>query len=400
MKIKTQWHLTESSTLLEKSLPLGHASDTTTFFNILKSIMGGSIICVPWAYGIVGWFPATLLLIFSAYLGWVTFIMFGQLSEQLKVQTVNEMVLRVWGKNCSMLFDLTFAALLMIIEVYFICSIADWFQSLTDSYYSRFTVITCLIWIFMFPACVIPNLRSASLASVIGSAALCYLILTICASTFYAPLESVSAVTDSSQYLSMFNVALPGFAGHINAPKFYAESKNRQNWVSIVSYVFVIILLSTTLFSFCAYILFGSDLQSNLLNNFPNDSVTANLLRYVMILNLICSSPMVLFALRETVDPHIRHSLISIPTLWRHLGLGVIFCVAMWVFSMQVPFIGLLNVVFLPLPNIIQTFILPCATLWKVTETSLFDKCWLLGIILVTTFMSFYGILQGINEYF
>jgi len=384
----------------KRHLTPGISDDFTTFINVLKNIVGGSLICIPWMFGILGWVPGTFLLIVSATISWYTFLVFGTVTERLQVKSINQIVLYGWGPIYSKVFDLCVVFLIMSVLVYYLVCVTDWLTSVTQNSISRFWLLTLIVWLIFFPSTIIPNLRSARISSFLGSAAISILIIGVCAQSFFSSNHpETPAIQYSSEWPSMFNVALPAFAGHINAPALYAESINRKNWNQTITKVYLVVFTFTTCFAFAAYSQFGSNLQSNVLNNFPETSFVTNSIRLVMVLNLLCTAPLVLFAFRQTVDPYLKN-VIPGPDFSRHLSTGFAFCLLLYLSSMYIPFIGVVPVVLIPVPNIVTTFIVPCATLWKISQISLPKVVMYFALILITFLTGVYGAWIGVRVYF
>jgi len=385
---------------LKRHLTPGISDDFTTFINVLKNIVGGSLICIPWMFGILGWVPGTILLILSATISWYTFLIFGTVTERLQVKSINQIVLYGWGPTYSKIFDLFVVFLIMSVLVYYLVCVTDWLTSVTQGSISRFWLLTLIVWLIFFPSTIIPNLRSARMSSFLGSAAISILIIGVCAQSFFSSDHPPTpAFKYSPQWPSMFNVSLPAFAGHINAPALYAESINRKNWNQTITRVYLVVFTFTTCFAFAAYFQFGSALQSNVLNNFPETSFITNAIRIVMVLNLLCTAPLVLFAFRQTVDPYLQN-LIPGPDFSRHLSTGFVFCLLLYLSSMYVPFIGVVPVVLIPVPNIVATFIVPCATLLKISHISLPKVIIYFTLIFLTFMTGVYGAWIGVRVYF
>ncbi|KAJ1957882.1 hypothetical protein GGI12_004893 [Dipsacomyces acuminosporus] len=277
-------------------------------FNVLNTIIGSGVVCLPYALHNAGFFFGILMLAVVAGLSQFALyalIVTGKRTGTSHFSALTQAALGRTGYhllNYSMVIDMVGTVIL------YLMLIADLATFLVDYYspfaFGRGAVLTFVSTAFILPQLFYRNTGPLARLSIISILCLPYIILAV---ALRAPLYSGQADAELTTFgprilPAMGVLAFTYSSCHAAFPN-YLGLRNRsvKAWVSASSSATIGAAAISTAFAITGYLSFGSASQANILDNFPPSDSYINIGRLLFALTLILTTPMGFYPIRDTV---------------------------------------------------------------------------------------------------
>ncbi|KAJ1723491.1 hypothetical protein LPJ53_002148 [Coemansia erecta] len=303
----------------------GGESTTKVGFNILNTIIGSGIVCLPYALHNAGFFFGVIMLAFIALLSQFSLyalVVSGKRTGTAHFSSVTQASLGQTGYhllNVSMVIDMVGTVILYLMLV------GDLATSLSDIYLpvalSRSSIIMIVSMVCVLPLLFFRNTGPLANFSILSVLCLPYIILVV---AIRAPLYADRAQVDFSFFgprvlPAMGVLAFTYSSCHAAFPNFLGlKDRSVRSWVRASSSASAGAGLISTAFAITGYLSFGGKADANILNNFPASDNYINLGRLLFAATLILTVPMAFYPIRDTltemlhIDPE-RHITSRVP---------------------------------------------------------------------------------------
>ncbi|KAJ1826605.1 hypothetical protein LPJ56_002092 [Coemansia sp. RSA 2599] len=322
-------HASDQAIALQGETRRSQSGESTTKvgFNVLNTIIGSGIVCLPYALHNAGFFFGIAMLVIIAALSQFSLyalIETGKRTNTAHFSSVTQASLGQAGYhllNASMVVDMVGTVILYLMLV------GDLITALTDVYLpvpvGRPTVIVFISLVCVLPMLFFRNTGPLASLSLISILCLPYIILAV---AFRAPLYAGSS--GSKADLSFFGprvlpamgvLAFTYSSCHAAFPNYLGlRNQTVGSWVRATSWASAGAGLISTAFAATGYLSFGQASNANILSNFPTTDGYINFGRLLFAVTLILTTPMAFYPIRDTVtemlhiDPQ-RHGVGRMP---------------------------------------------------------------------------------------
>jgi len=162
--------------------------------------------------------------------------------------------------------------------------------------------------VFIFPLALqkkINNLRFSSTLSVICLTFIIFVVILRCSQHIHElPNHQIKYFGDKS-ILQAIPLVIFAFRCHTALPPIYKELKDNQETWRIKSVIFLSLLMCSILYysnAIFGYLTFFETTKGNILNNYAQDDVLANVARALLTAVMVCHYPMVAYCCRSAFD--------------------------------------------------------------------------------------------------
>ncbi|KAJ2723579.1 hypothetical protein GGI07_002534 [Coemansia sp. Benny D115] len=293
---------------ISDSQPESGESTAKVGFNVLNTIIGSGIVCLPYAlhnagfiFGIIMLGVIAVLSQFSLY----ALVVAGKRTGTAHFSTVTRAALGQTGYhllNLSMVVDMVGTVVLYLMLV------GDLATALANMY---LPVAASRPWVIMVVSlvCVLPQLffrNTGPLArlSIVSILCLPFIIVAVAIrAPLYAGNASVSFSLFGPRVLPAMGVLAFTYSScHAAFPNFLGlKDRSVGAWTRASASASAGASLISTVFAVTGYLSFGEDAQANILGNFPSSDNYINLSRLLFAVTLILTTPMAFYPIRDTV---------------------------------------------------------------------------------------------------
>ncbi|KAJ1855772.1 hypothetical protein GGH12_003115 [Coemansia sp. RSA 1822] len=355
-------------------------STTKVGFNVLNTIIGSGVLCLPYAlhnagfvFGLVMLGVIAVLSQFSLY----ALVVAGKRTGTSHFSSVTQAALGNFGYhllNYSMVIDMigTVILYLMIIGD-MVTDLANIYLPITSS---RASVIMAVSLVVILPLLFFRNTGPLARLSVVSILCLPYIILAVAlrAPQYSGKINVELSIFGPRILPAMGVLAFTYSSCHAAFPN-YLGLKNRsvKAWVQASSFATAGATTISTAFAITGYLSFGSNSKANILENFPDSDNFINLGRLLFAISLIFTTPLGFYPIRDTVtemlkiDPE-RH---NISRVWESICTVVLFAICAVAAALCTD-LGLAYELIGALSSSVVNFLLPALVyLWAGTDVSL-----------------------------
>lgn len=398
------------------------ASSLATAFGLLKSIVGGGVLTLPWAYAQAGWLTCLIAQLVIVAINYYTFIILAYHAEiDGKPLNFRQLCKRsgggwISGKKLAATYDVVVVLLLSIASLAYIIFISDclidFMMFFTDADFVHWRKLwVTVIVIVLFPLSLRTNLNALKYSSVVGVIALAYLGVLMVVSILN-PIDAhvetaglkVEATKSATGLCLFFAISSATYNAHFNSPEFYKELRDRsfKKYATICAFTFLVVIIFNTLIGLCGYFLVGDGVQQNILNSLPN-TISEAFARLAVGISVTGSYPLIfqatrssLLSLMSTCWPLVNRDKATHKkfVVGMTFALGVVF----WILGLFVTSVGLVISLAQSLGGCAIAYVFPVIIHYQLSEKkTALDKYWLLLLSTVIVFIGVFGSIANIT---
>ncbi|KAJ1665068.1 hypothetical protein EV178_003507 [Coemansia sp. RSA 1646] len=320
--------------------PSGGASTTKVAFNVLNTILGSGILCLPYALHNAGFIFGLIMLCIIALLSQFALyalVITGKRTGTAHFSTVAHAALGSFGYhvlNVSMVVDMVGTVILYLMLV------GDLSTSLIDIYFpksglTRATVIFAVSTTLVLPQLFFRNTGPLARLSILAVLCLPYIILVV---AIRAPLYSDATVPEFSFFgprvlPAMGVLAFTYSSCHAAFPNYLGlKDRSTASWMRASSSATLGASAISIAFALVGYLSFGSKAGANILANFPDSDNYINFGRLLFTVSVLLTTPMGFYPIRDTVTEMLKidSTRYNVSRIWESLCTLALFalCVA------------------------------------------------------------------------
>ncbi|KAM4614490.1 sodium-coupled neutral amino acid transporter 7 isoform 1-T2 [Discoglossus pictus] len=300
----------------------GGTSPAGAVFIVVNAALGAGLLNFPAAFSAAGGVTAgislQLVLLFFIISG---LVILAYCADACSERTYQEVVRGVCGRKTGVLCELLIAVYTFGTCIAFFIIIGDQLDKLLNAmmnmsagssipwYADRKFTITVTGILFVLPLSLpreISVQKYASSISVLGTCYVTIIILVRCIGRSSEP-PSNDIPSSPSSWLAVFN-AVPticfGFQCHVSSVPVYGSMQQQdiKRWGYIVTVAMFIALCVYTGTGVCGYLLFGSDVDPDVLLSFPSDDIAVAVARAFITLCVLTSYPILHYCGRAVLE--------------------------------------------------------------------------------------------------
>jgi solute carrier family 32 (vesicular inhibitory amino acid transporter) len=367
---------TKSTRQKTTRLPQNKATIMQCAFNLANILMGVGLLGLPFCFKVVGWYGGIFCLVLFGSVTWRTSILIGrQLNGDPRpahmFQSNNDAVTmpRMWSSPITSFPDIARASfgepvcILLSLVLYFelFSCIAIFFVSMGDHLHQLFpSTSTSTHMVLVSMASLVPTIllktpALLSYLSMVGTVATVAVVMAVIASavmvgdiaqkvvhdehlTDIVPPYHVNWQSDGLMLAS--GLVAYCFSGHAILPSIYTSMQRPQDFETMVTYTFLLVVACCLAVGMSGYLMFGSTVQDQVTLSLERSSdavYTMKALTWLMIMTAFSKVTLTMFPLalgiEETVTPYltseqtVEYASSAIKLLLTILALGVaVFC--------------------------------------------------------------------------
>ncbi|KAI9502380.1 hypothetical protein GGI25_004774 [Coemansia spiralis] len=280
--------------------PTGGSSALGAGFNLVNTIIGSGILALPYALREAGFYFGAFSLVLVAvlvYFSLLALIHGGRASALYKYEQVARAALGPLGHRASA-FALTVNSLGSCTS--YLIIIGDTLSAFAP--WPKQTVIVATAVVCTLPLLFFRTLEPLVRASVVSTLCLPVIVgIVAVRGPSYTRAPAPTPVFGPS-VLPAFGVIAFAFACTQTCFQSYLIMRNKAEWSRAAGFATALALAIYLLFSISSYMAFGLQTEPNLLNNFDNDDVLANIARALLAFSLLLTYPMQFYPVRDLLN--------------------------------------------------------------------------------------------------
>lgn len=298
------------------------ATISSSAINLTKTIIGCGILTVPYNLMSCGWALGGIVLLFMGVTSTYSFHLLTQASNYCRTFMYREVAEQLYGR-CFAIF------VAVVVAFYTFGSICSYTIVMQDNFFwwsdteghSEYHMYKkLLMWGLLLglitPLCFLPRIDFLKYTSIIALSSVCYVVCVVIAffaivmDDPYASSEKGSPVAFSWSVDALTTIPLfaTAFCGHYNCMNIYRELKGRN--IRRMDAVILITGVASTAFNaimgFFGYFAFTDSCESDILKNIAGLEGSGKIFFYIancaFILVMCCSFPLLVFAVRRTIE--------------------------------------------------------------------------------------------------
>lgn len=264
----------------EQAISDGKATSMATGFGIFKSIVGGSVLTLPWAFSQAGWlygFCVQLVIVSVNFYTYAT-VAYYSAEDGRTTLSFRGLLERAGGKVVGIVYDIVIVMLLTLALLSYVILIGDCLMDFISYFNPPYILTVRRLWItivfvvVLFPLSIYDNLTALRYSSIVGVIAVIYvgILMIIFLWTEKVDEEPITKAEQSLSGLCLyFGLTSAAYTAHFNAPDFYRELRNRsmQKYVWICGASFLCIFVLNSIIGLSGYFLVGYGVTENVLNS-------------------------------------------------------------------------------------------------------------------------------------
>ncbi|KAJ2716725.1 hypothetical protein H4R19_000465 [Coemansia spiralis] len=349
-------------------------------FNVLNTIIGSGIVCLPYALHNAGFVFGLAMLVATAAMSQLSLYALVATGKRTGTAHFSSVTLAALGRpgyhllNWSMIVDMIGTVIL------YLMILGDLATALANRYLpvavGRACIVLGVSTVVVLPLLFFRNTGPLARLSVVSILCLPYILLAVALrAPHYAGRVKVEYPVLGPRVLPAMGVIAFTFSSCHAAFPNYAGLRERSTaaWVRASSFATASATAVSVAFAVTGYVSFGSKAQANILENFPDSDGAINLARLLFAVSLVLTTPMGFYPIRDTVtemlkiDPE-RH---GVSPIWESACTVVLFAVCA-VSAALVTDLGLAFELIGTLSSSVVNFLLPALVfLWAGTDVSL-----------------------------
>lgn len=366
----------------QRASPEGKASSIATGFGIFKSIVGGSVLALPWAFSQAGWLYGFCAQLVIVSVNFYTYVIVAYYSAEDGHSSFRELCDKAGGQVLGIVYDILIVLLLSLALLAYVIFIGDCLMDFI-CYFNPpyiFTIrklwITLLFAVILFPLSLFDNLTALRYSSIIGVTAVIYVGILM---VVYLLIErdNNDAIIKPAQSVSglclYFGVTSAAYNAHFNAPDFYRELRNRsmKKYTLICGASYLCIFIVNSVIGLSGYVLVGYGVTQNVLNSIK-DSIPATFAYLAVGISVIGSYPIILQATRASYFSVVKLFLHKTRLCKReHLIATIILSLLFWILGVSVDSVGVVLTMAQSIGGNAICYHLPAYIRWNRRRTNL-----------------------------
>ncbi|KAJ2794880.1 hypothetical protein H4R21_005327, partial [Coemansia helicoidea] len=282
-------------------------------FNVLNTIVGSGIVCLPYALHNAGFAAGLALLVATAAMSQFSLYALVATGKRTGTDHFSSVTLAALGRpgyhllNWSMVVDMVGTVVL------YLMILGDLATELGNRYLpfavGRASVVLGVSAVVVLPLLFFRNTGPLARYSVVSVLCLpCILLAVVVRAPHYAGRVGVEFPVFGPRILPAMGVIAFTFSSCHAAFPNYTGLRDRSTaaWVRATAFATTGATAVSLAFAVAGYLAFGSKAQPNILENFPDSDAAINVARLLFALSLVLTVPMGFYPIRDTVTEMLK----------------------------------------------------------------------------------------------
>lgn len=290
----------------------GKAGILGSTVNLVNTIIGAGLLSVPFAFSMSGVALGIIFIVFIWFCSALSFDVLVRSAHLSGAYTYKEIALKTWGPSLAYFGEL---CILFYTFLNLVARPLTMAQYLTDvfSNIAKDTILTerwfiiIAVSVIMAPLTLLRNIDALKFSSFLSFICVLFVSAVVIAMLpveggMLHQLSQAHYWPDSASAMTAFGILVVSFCAHYNAPRMYQELQNRtpgrMRIVTMVSMTICLFLYASV--GITGYLTCAASTNGNVLLDYPANSKLVTAARLALVVALIFSTPLVLFACRRS----------------------------------------------------------------------------------------------------
>ncbi|KAG6384620.1 hypothetical protein SASPL_115234 [Salvia splendens] len=347
----------------------GSTSFFKTCFNGVNALSGVGILSVPYALSSGGWLSLILLFLIAGCTYYTSLLIKRCMDLDTNIRSYPDIGERAFGSIGRMFVAVTMNMELYLVVTGFVILEGDNLQNLFPSFGGDFVTgkqaFVLIVGLIVLPTVWLDNMAILSYVSATGVVASFLLIASVLwSAVFYGiGFQEQGTLFQSRGIPTAVSLYAFCYCAHPVFPTLYTSMRNKKQFSKVLLVCFLVCTTSYASMAVLGYLMFGSDVQSQVTLNLPTNLVSSKVAIYTTLVN-----PLAKYALmsRPIVMSLERRFLVGRSRRWSILIRTALAASTIFV-ALVVPFFGYLMSLVGAFLSVTASIIVPCLCYMKIS---------------------------------
>nr|XP_043618273.1 amino acid transporter AVT1I-like [Erigeron canadensis] len=360
----------------EQYTNIGTASFISTCFNCLNALSGVGILSIPYALASGGWLSLILLFVIAGSTFYTGLLIKRCMHLDSTIRSYTDLGDRAFGKTGRMIVSVAMNVELYLVAAGFMILEGDNLSNLFPN--MDFDIYGTHIgaksgFVVLFAIIVLPTswLNSMSLLSYISASGVLASVVILCSIFWAGAFDGIGfQVTGKAVNWNGIPSAISLYAfcycAHPVFPTLYTSMRNKRQFSKVMIVCFAFCTFTYTLMAVIGYLMFGSDVQSQITLNLPTNNISSKVAIWTTLVTPIAKYALMLTPVVNTIEawflPSCNHRS-------RSFLIRTILMISTVIIALSVPFFGYLMSLVGALLSVTTSLTIPCLCYLKISGT-------------------------------
>ncbi|KAL8503868.1 hypothetical protein ACS0TY_022550 [Phlomoides rotata] len=283
-------------------------SSFNTAFNALNILLGVSTLSTPYALMSGGWLSMTLLFVLAIATFYTGLLIQRCMDSDPNIRTYPDIGHNAFGRKGRLVISLVLNLELYLVATGFLILAGDNLHNMFPNFKliaigGRPTFIL-LVALLLMPTVWIDNMSTLSYLSATGIIALILIFGSLLWSGIFDGIgfHHRGQLIHARGLPSSLGLYALCFSGHAVFPTLYTSMKNRRHFSLVLRICFSVCVMTCGAIAIIGYLMFGSELQSEITLNLPRDKLGSKVATYTAIINSVSKYALVLKPIVDIIE--------------------------------------------------------------------------------------------------
>ncbi|KAL1564312.1 Amino acid transporter avt1j [Salvia divinorum] len=347
----------------------GSTSFFKTCFNGVNALSGVGILSVPYALSSGGWLSLILFFLIAGCTYYTSLLIKRCMDLDTNIQTYPDIGERAFGSNGRRIVSVTMNVELYLVATGFVILEGDNLQNLFPAVGGDFITgkqaFVLIIGLIVLPTVWLDNMAILSYISATGVVASFLLIASILWSAVFDGIgfHEQGTLFQSSGIPTAISLYAFCYCAHPVFPTMYTSMRNQKQFSKVLLVCFLVCTMSYAVMAVLGYLMFGSEVQSQVTLNLPTNRVSSKVAIYTTLVNPLAKYALMVSPIVKALE---RRFLVGRSRRWGILIRTALVASTVFV-ALVVPFFGYLMSLVGAFLSVTASVILPCLCYMKIS---------------------------------
>ncbi|XP_071731065.1 amino acid transporter AVT1I-like [Rutidosis leptorrhynchoides] len=302
----------------EQCISIGNASFISTCFNGLNALSGIGILSVPYALASGGWLSLILLIVIASSTFYTGLLIKRCMDADETIKSYPDIGDRAFGKTGRMLVSISMNVELYLVATGFIIlegdNLSNLFADIDFNIYgtrigakSGFMVLVAIV---ILPTIWSDNMSILSYVSATGVLASVIIVGSILWAGAFDGIgfHEKGKVVNWSGVPSAISLYAFCYCAHPVFPTLYTSMRNRRQFSKVLFVCFTICTITYSLMAVIGYLMFGSNLESQITLNLPTNNISSRIAIWTTLITPIAKYALMLTPIVNAIEAQFQSS--------------------------------------------------------------------------------------------
>ncbi|XP_042044011.1 amino acid transporter AVT1J-like [Salvia splendens] len=349
---------------------LGSTSFFKTCFNGVNALSGVGILSVPYALSSGGWLSLILLFLIAGCTYYTSLLIKRCMDLDTNIRSYPDIGERAFGSIGRMFVAVTMNVELYLVATGFVILEGDNLQNLFPTaggvcFITGKQAFVLIVGLIVLPTVLLDNMAILSYISATGVVASFLLIASVLwSAVFYGiGFQEQGTLFQSRGIPTAISLYVFCYCAHPVFPTLYTSMRNQKQFSKVLLICFLVCTMSYASMAVLGYLMFGSEVQSQVTLNLPTNLVSSKVAIYTTLVNPLAKYALMVCPIVKTLE---RRFLVGRSRHWSILIRTALVASTIFV-ALVVPLFGYLMSLVGAFLSVTASIIMPCLCYMKIS---------------------------------